>query len=169
MALLGRVIHRIEGAPESGGTGWSVILQTGSAFLGLAEEQGRPAVSLYYAFRLYDQALSRHLELNHGGFRMQDFMPVDKYRVDLGGNPVAWCLTPAQREESIEYFLESQKMSLPEIRAAGDAYLSAEEATTVVKGHVERLDLAVAFPPESVCDGCRESVMPSGRDTPSNS
>ena len=168
MAFLGTVVRRIEDVPDSRGLGWPVILQTGSTFLQLSEEQGRAAVSLYYAFRLYDQALSRHLELNHGGFRKKDFMRVGKYQVDVGGNPVAWCLTPEHREEPIDYFLEAQKdlMSLPEIRAAGEAYRSAEETTTVVKGHVERLRLAVDFPPGSVCDACREWVMPSGRDSP---
>ena len=69
MDFLGTVVRRIEGAPQSGGLGWPVILQTGSTFLELAEEQGRAAVSLYNAYRLYDQALSRHLEQKHGGVR----------------------------------------------------------------------------------------------------
>ena len=61
-------------------------------------------------------------------------MPVGECQVALGGNPVAWCLPLAHQEESIEAFLEAQRnlTSLPETRAAEQAYRSAEEATTVV-------------------------------------
>ena len=89
MALLSAVVREIETAPECGGLGWSVILETGSTFIRRAEEQG-PTVSLYYAFRLYDQALSRYLSLPLGGFERNHLLRVNECQIELGGHPMAY-------------------------------------------------------------------------------
>ena len=60
---------------------------------------------------------------------------------------MAWCLTREYQEESTN-------------TPRGETYCSAKEATTVGKGHIDRHRLAVAFPPGSVFDGCKEWVKP---------
>ena len=158
MGLLDAVFRQIETSPKGGGLGWPVIKETGSAFLRLAEEQGTPAVSIYYAFRLYDQAISRYLDLRHGGYRRVDFLTENDHLIDLGGHPVAWCSDKAQPEKAIDYFLRAQEQleSLPEVKTAGEVYRNAEQATEMVNDYVDRLRLAVTLPPGSLCDGCQE-------------
>ena len=75
---------------------------------------------------------------------------------------------PDQCANATKYFLRKQEemKSLPQAQAAGKAYRIAEAATEDVKGHIERLRLAVGFPLGSVCDGCWESVNPVGKGNP---
>ena len=67
---------------------------------------------------------------------------------------------PGQCDKATDYFLKAQleMKSLPEAKAAGEAYRFAELAIEEVKGHIDRLRLAVRFPTGSVCDGCLELV-----------
>ena len=158
MALLEAVIRRIETASDQGGLDWPVILKTGSGFLNdAAQGEDGKAVSLYFAFLLLDQALSRNLALAHGVYEDKDFMMVNEFHIDLGGNPVAFAHYDDQHKAAIKYFLKAQVdlVSLPESQRAAETYHAAGDATNVVKGHLDRLRLTVKFPPGSLCDGCR--------------
>lgn len=170
MALLDAVIRQIEHTPESGGLGWPVILETGSRFVRNAETQS-PAVSLYYAFRLYDQALSRFLGLPHGRYEKNHLIMVNEYQTELGDHPVAVAPKPGQCQNASNYFLKAQQefKSLPQVKTAGEAYRNAEATTRDVKGHVNRLRLAAGFPAGIVCDGCRNQANAIGKDTLSDS
>ena len=159
MTLLDAVIQRIGGLGETTGLGWPVIPETGPTFLRLAEERVR-AVSLYYVFRLYDQALSHSLGLQHRAYESHDFMPYGEDAVELGGNLVVYASEEAQREVAIQFFVKSQKelACLPETLVAAEAFRKAEEKTVAVKAHIDRLKLTVGFPQGTVCDGCKDLV-----------
>ena len=155
-SLLEIVIRRIEADAHSGGLGWPVIPETGPTFLTKAQTQGL-AVSLYYAFRLFDQVFSRCLGLPIGGYEKKDFMVGKKGVVDLGGNPVVYATGKSRLEKAIGFFLKSQEelTGVAEAQAAVKAYRRVESGTKALKGHIDRLRLAVAFPRGSLCNGCR--------------
>ena len=165
--LLEAVIQKVASSPKDGGLGWPVIAETGPLFLSMTNIQGTSAVSLYFVFRLFDQVISRSLELPVVGYQRSNFSVVDSRHVDLGGHAVARGITPEQQEASIEYFLTAQDglRMLPQAQSASGAYRGAESAAKVVKGHIERLRLTLGFPAGSVCDGCRGRVSSAGRDT----
>lgn len=170
--LLEAVILRIQENHAHKGLGWPVVIETGSAYLAKARELGK-SVSLYYAFRLFDQVLSRSLDLRHGGYLARNFSDgsgTDEV-TELGNDPVIYAADKSERSKAIEFFLNAQSelISLPAAQASVDAYSLAERATNDVKSALERLGLAVGFPPGSSCDGCREWVISSGRGIPSGS
>ena len=136
-----------------------MVPETGATFLELGGGRVR-AVSLYYVFRLYDQALSHSLGLQDRAYESHDFIPYGEDAVELGGNPVVYASEEAQREVAIQYFIKSQKelASLPETLVAAEAFRKAEEKTVAVQAHIDRLKLAVGFPQGTVCDGCKDSV-----------
>lgn len=166
------MILRIQDNHAHDGLGWPVVKETGSAFLAKAQELGK-SVSLYYAFRLFDQVLSLSLDLGHGGYLERNFS--DGFGTDevteLGNDPVIYAADNSERSDAIKFFLNAQSelISLPATQASVDAYGLAERATTDVKSAVERLGLAVGFPPGSSCDGCREWVFATRRGIPSGS
>lgn len=167
LTLLGAVIQRTEVPADKGGLGWPVIAENGPTFVRMAQARGH-AVSLYYAFRLYDQALSRCLGLRHAGYERQHFVPFGGDGVELGGNLVICAPEENRREEAITFFLKAQEelRYLPQAHSAVYVYRRVEEQTVVTKQQVERLRLTVGFPPGSVCDGCRDWAIPAGTGSP---
>ena len=152
MALLGAVIDRIKGPRESGGLGIPVVYDFKSV------PKGDQVITMYFAFRLFDQVLSRCLGLQHG--EIGSFRNMAEYGVELGGNPVILSLDSTQCEEAIDYFQNGQEglRSLREAQAGAEAFRRAEDWTAAVMREVEMLRLSVGFPLGSVCDGCREWV-----------
>lgn len=156
LSLLETTIQHIQRPPEEGGLGLPVDLKM--PYWG----GDKPAVGLAYAFALYDQVISRSLGLNHGSITRGAFAFIGGLEgtntLQLANGPAIKYSDEGQREEAIEFFLKAQGewVALPEARAAAEAYRKADQATGEVKGHIDRLRLAVAFPPGSVCDACRE-------------
>jgi hypothetical protein len=118
-------------------------------------------LSLVYAFRLYDQALSHALGLAHAPLTVRAFTPApgpEGHAIDT------WDLSDghaikgdkAFREAAASFLVEKQTAfaDLPEATTAAQAYREAEEATTRLHEAVERLRLTPRFPASSRCDLC---------------
>ena len=84
-----------------------MIPETGPTFVRMAEEQGR-AVSLYFAFRLHDHALSRRLGLPHKGYERDHFKRFGSSSLELGGNPVVSSMEESRLEEAVSFLLKAQ-------------------------------------------------------------
>jgi hypothetical protein len=153
MGLLQAVVQRIESPAEEGGLGCPVLVERGPTSL---EDGHDLRVTLYYAFTLYDQLLSRSLGLAHGAISGEGFTAEEVIR--LGNWPVIAGSDPAQRKGAVDYLLKAQEdlFQLPEVGKAKEAYLAAKQATHEAKEHLERIRLRARFPRGSVCDACRE-------------
>jgi hypothetical protein len=104
----------------------------------------QPALSLYYAFAIHDQVMSRSLNLRHARHSRGAFWSEFPNTVHLAGQPVISSPDPTQREAAIEFLLKTQEefVSLPEAKATANAYQLAEHRTDEVRGHLDRLRLA---------------------------
>jgi hypothetical protein len=152
LALLQDVKDGIQRPAAAGGLGLPVCAEMGRG------GTGQPAVSFYYAFRLFDQVLSHALRLRHAPYTSGAFTLDSPNTLHLGGYPVVSSPDPAQRQAAVDFLLINQSLwaSLPSAQAAEEAFRRAEAATGAVKQHLERLRLALAFPSGSVCDSCRD-------------
>ena len=158
LELLGAVIGRVERPLKEDGLGMKVV--TDMPYMGGKER----AVSLYYAFTIHDQALSRALGLQHLPLRREALFPQERtsmQTIHLGDRTVINSPDPDERERAAEFLLKVQEewISLPEAEAAVEAYQLAEKATEQVNREIDRLRLAVVFPPGSTCDACRTSFI----------
>jgi hypothetical protein len=152
LTLLNAVVQLIGKPVEEGGTGLPVLVEMG--YMGSVE----PAVSFGYAFAIHDQVMSRSLGLRHAPHSREAFRSEFPNTIHLAGKPVIFSPDPTQREAAVEFLLRAQKegVSLPEAKAAAQAYRLAEQQTEAVKEqHLDRLRLEIAFPKGSLCEGCR--------------
>jgi hypothetical protein len=151
LALLNAVVQLIGNPVEEGGTELPVLAEMG--YMGSTQ----PAVSLYYAFAIHDQVMSRSLNLRHAPHPRGAFQSEIPNTIHLAGQPVISSPDPTQQEAAVEFLLRAQKewVSLPEAKAAAEAYRLAEHRTEEVKGHLDRLKLDLAFPKGSLCEGCK--------------
>jgi len=119
-----------------------------------------PGIDLYYVFALYAEAL-------HEGNKGIDFSPVreDPFtKLSPDAVYVNWSLnvrpiirSPDQsiREKAVKYAHFYKLDQFPEAIKARQAYLSVQKATNDLKRQADEIRLAIAFPSESTCDGCR--------------
>ncbi len=129
-----------------------------------AEGEG---LSTYYTFTIHDQVLSRCLRLNHGAKETGHFSREGLNLTRLGSHSVISGTDDERHGRLVEFLLKVQKewTDLPEARAAAGGCLRAESATLEVCQNIDRLRLAVGFPPGSRCGGC-DSAIALEMDTP---
>ena len=125
-------------------------------------------------FTIYDQVLSRSLELRHGPKTLEEFVPGPVANTTyLGGIPVVRSADGAQREEAVQLLLRGQAawVLLPETLAAAQAYRNAKAETDSVIQDIDRLRLTPGFPWGSKCEPCEPffSTADSGTGTLSGS
>ena len=158
--LLKKVISLVEKPEAEGGAGLPVVPDMDFA----AEGEG---LSTYYTFTIHDQVLSRCLRLNHGGKETGQFSREGLNSTRLGSHSVISGPDEEGHKRLVEFLLKVQKewTDLPEARAAAGGYLRAESATVEVCQNIDRLRLAVGFPPGSRCGGCDPAIS-LGRDIP---
>ena len=161
LVLLHQITKLVERPEAEGGTGLSVVPD-----LDFGTE--KEVVSAYYVFTIHDQVLSRCLGLNHAAKERREFSRQAPNLTRLGSYTVISGPDEKRHEELVELLLKAQKewTRLPEAGAAAEAYRRAEAAAAEVRQQVDRLRLAVGFPPGSRCDGCDPLPTSPGRGNP---
>ncbi len=162
MALLKEVTRSIERPASRGGLGLPVIPEIG---LGGTP---KPAVSMFYAFSIYDRTLSLALGVRSAPHGSESFTWSGPKVIDLEGRPAISAEDHAQieRAKNFLYRAETGWVGHPETRAAAETYRRAEERTQALKPELERVQAMEAFPSGSLCDGCKALTIGAGRDTP---
>jgi hypothetical protein len=150
LALLDVIIQHIEKPVREGGTGLPVINDMDP--MGSPE----PAISLQCAMDTHHQVMSHGLNLPLAMHPKEAYRKEHPGVVSVAGQPFISSSDPVQLEAAIECLWKAQMdwASLPEAKAAAEAYRAAEQATGEVKRHLERLALALTFPRGSSCEGC---------------
>jgi len=165
MHLLRGVIRYIEKPVSRGGLGIPVIPNLG--FGGTAE----PAVDLFYAFSIYDRALSMSLGLTSVPHNDDAFSQSSPEVIELEGRPAISAKDPAQIAEIKDflYRAETEWARRPETRAVTVTYRQAEEDTRLLNAHREKLQAISPIPTGTDCTACRIWAANGDRDTPSGS
>ena len=150
LILLEEVVKRIQMSVEDGGTGLKVLADMG--YGGSIE----PAVSLRYAFDIFDQVLSQSLGLRLASHSRAAFRAESPGITHLAGNPVVSSPNSNDHEIAIELALKAQTewLTIPQAREAAKAYRIAEDRANELSGHIDSLRLMMRLPPGTSCPGC---------------
>lgn len=158
LALFRAIIIETEKPVDQGGLGFPLDMEMKN------DGPNRPAVGLAYVFAFYDQVLSRSLNLSHGAITIGAFLPISGMEhtntFHLSNGPAISASEEDQRDRAISFMVERQETMIPlsEARASAKGYRAVETRVENVKRHIQRLRLALGFPPGSKCDGCENWV-----------
>ena len=135
LSLMSGIADRVE-MPAPEGIGLEVI-----DFDAKVEEQ--EGVHPYFMFTLYDQLLSRALDLSHSAKRRDEFRSETRGTDHLGGWPVVSSPDPTRRATSVDYLVAAQEqlMGLPEVELAASAYRGAEQAVEQIEWSLDEIEL----------------------------
>ena len=124
----------------------------------------KDVLGLYYAYTIYDQVFSRVVGILLSPKRKEEFSFEEPNVTRLGGYMVVCSHDLSLHEKAIDYFVGAQVSlaELPEAEATRVAYEEALSKTALVKKHIDRIRLVVAFSKGSRCDGCRQWVTTDG-------
>ena len=148
LSLMSGIADRVE-MPAPEGIGLEVI-----DFDAKVEEQ--EGVHPYFIFTLYDQLLSRALDLSLLAKRRDEFRSETRGTDHLGGWPVVSSPDPARRATSIDYLVAAQEqlMGLPEVELAASAYRGAEQAVEQIEWDLDGMEADAGLFTGNYCDGC---------------
>ena len=124
----------------------------------------KDGLGLYYAYTIYDQVFSRVIAIPLSPKRREEFSFEAPNVTRLGGYMVVCSHDLSLHEKAIDYLVGDQVSlaELPEAEATRVAYEEALSKTALVKKHIDRIRLVVAFSKGSRCDGCRQWVTTDG-------
>lgn len=148
LSLMSGIADRV-GMPAPEGVELEVI-----DFDASVEEQR--GVHPYFIFTLYDQLLSRALDLSHLAKRREEFRSETRGTDYLGGRPVVSSPDPARRATSIDYLVAAQEqpMELPEVELAANAHRAAEQAAKLIEWDLDGMEADADLFTGNYCDGC---------------
>ena len=121
-----------------------------------ASVEEQEGVHPYFIFTLYDQLLSRALDLPHLAKRHDEFRSETQGTDHLGGWPVVSSPDPVLRAKSIDYLVAAQEelMGLPEVELAANAYREAEQAANLIEWDLDGMEADAGLFTGNYCDGC---------------
>ena len=121
-----------------------------------ASVEEQEGVHPYFIFTLYDQLLSRALDLSHLAKRRDEFRSETRGTAHLGGWPVVSSPDPARRATSVDYLVAAQErlMELPVVERAANAYREAEQAAKLVEWDLDGMEADAGLFTGNYCDGC---------------
>ena len=148
LSLISGITDRVK-MPAPEGIGMQVI----EFDAGVEEQEG---VHRYFIFTLYDQLLSRALDLHHLAKRRAEFRSETPGTEHLGGWPVVSSPDPVRRAKSIDYLVAAQEelMGLPEVELAAIAYREAEQAAELIEWDLDGMEADAGLFTGNYCDGC---------------
>ncbi len=150
MALLEEVVRRVELPVVDGGTGLPLLSEI------RYDGTPHPAVSLHYAFDVFDQVLSQALNLRQAPHPRESFDEEVKGVTQLAGQRMVSSADPEHHSAAIDVAIRASRewKAMPEAEVAAKCYRSAEERTALVNSHVDRINLMVRLPSGTTCEGC---------------
>ena len=121
-----------------------------------ARGEQQEGVHPYFIFTLYDQLLSRALDLSHSAKRRDEFRSETRGTDHLGGWPVVSSPDPVRRAKSIDYLVAAQEelMGLPVVELAASAYKEAEQAAKLIEWDLDGMEADAGLFTGNYCDGC---------------
>ena len=148
LSLMSGIADRV-GMPAPDGIELEVI-----DFDASVEEQ--EGVHPYFIFTLYDQLLSRALDLSLLAKRRDEFRSETRGTDHLGGWPVVSSPDPVRRATSIDYLVAAQERlaGLPVVELAADAYREAEQAAKLIEWDLDGMEADAGLFAGNYCDGC---------------
>lgn len=163
LRLLQGVIRQIEKPVARGGLGLPVITDLG--FGGSTE----PVVGLYYAFAIYNRALSMALGIASTPHDETEFTQIHPGLIGLDGRLVVSACDPTQTAEVKDflYRAEIEWTERQETQAAATSNRQVVELTKELDAQRNRVRNSGPVPPRSHCAQCPVGAAPTGTDTPS--
>ena len=121
-----------------------------------ASVEEQEGVHPYFIFTLYDQLLSRALDLSHLAKRREEFWSETSGTVHLGSWPVVSSPDPGRRATSADYLVAAQKQlaGLPMVELAASAYKEAEQAAKFIEWGLDGMEADAGLFTGNYCDGC---------------
>ena len=121
-----------------------------------ASVEKQQGVHPYFIFTLYDQLLSRALDLSHLAKRREEFRSETRGTDYLGGRPVVSSPDPVRRATSIDYLVAAQErlVGLPMVELAANAYREAEQSAKFIEWDLDGMEADAGLFTGNYCDGC---------------
>ena len=121
-----------------------------------ASVEEQEGVHPYFIFTLYDQLLSRALDLHHLAKHRAEFRSETPGTVHLGSWPVVSSPDPARRAASVDYLVAAQEQlaGLPVVELAASAYTEAEQAAKFIEWDLDGMEADAGLFTGNYCDGC---------------
>ena len=121
-----------------------------------ASVEEQEGVHPYFIFTLYDQLLSRALDLSLLAKRRDEFRSETRGTDHLGGWPVVSSPDPVRRATSIDYLVAAQERlaGLPVVELAADAYREVKQAAKLIEWDLDGMEADAGLFTGNYCDGC---------------